>query len=223
MKTCVWVVGVLLVAVSAEATLLGTVNIQNRNNALSDQCKLWGGSLVGVTAKTGVYSWTNAGSTGLGQYVPDWGFCIELPQQEKNGWHDVIPLQEAPLPPLYGSPMGIAKADAIRELWGRFFDANWLTGADKQKAEAFSTAIWEIVYETDATWNVSSGTGFYAINIEQVALANSWLSQLDGTGPKADNLVAISTEEWQDFVVQIPEPATLAMLALGSLLVLRKK
>jgi hypothetical protein len=219
-------VGIVLTS-TASATILGTVNIQNHNNALSDIGTIWGGGLSSVTGRTGVYSWTNThaiGTTNLGWQVPDWGFCIELIQGPYTGWHDVIPLAEAS----NSAPMGTIKANYIRELWGRHFDPTWTApGGNTQMAEAFGTAIWEIIYETDP-WDVTSGTGFYATGIEQYATANAWLNELDGTGPRA-NLAAISTVDGQDYVVQVPEegqvpePATVCLLGLGALSLLRRK
>jgi hypothetical protein len=213
-------VGVALTS-TANATLLGTVNLQNHTNGLSDQGTVWGAGLSGVTGYTGIYSWVNAGGTGLGTQVPNWGFCIELPQSSYAGTHDVVSLDVAPMPAQYGTPMGAFKADRISELWGRHFDPTWTTGANRQMAEAFGTALWEIIYETDTgPWDVTSGTGFRATGIEQYAIANSWLAGLNGTGPRAF-VYAVSSPNGQDYAV--PEPATVCLLGLGALSLLRKR
>ena len=215
---------VLFLLSPANATIVGTVNIQNHNNAISDQGQLWGGGLTGGAYYTGIYSWTNAGGIGAGIDVPNWGFCIELTQGAFNGWQDVIYLQDAPVPPMYGTPMGMTKANYIRELWGRFFDPAWETGANTQMAEAFNMAMYEIIYETDPVWDVTSGTGFYCAGVEQAATSNLWLSELTGNSAYfANNLVATSTLDGQDYLVEIPEPATLALLAAGTLAMLRRK
>ena len=218
-------IGIAL-ASTASATLVSTVNIKNHNNSLSDIGTIWGGGLSNLTGYTGVYSWTNAGGTGLGTDVPNWGFCIELTQAPYNGWQNVISLDEASLPAAYGTPVGTAKANYIRELWGRDFDPAWATGANKQLAEAFSVALWEIIYETDSAWNVTSGPGFRATGIEQAATANLWLSQLNGnTAYFANNLFATSSPCGQDYLIQlsIPEPMTVIMLGLGALSVVRRR
>ena len=122
------------------------------------------------------------------------------------------------------TPIGTTKANYIRELWGRDFNPAWTTGADRQMAEAFGAAIWEIIYETDPTWDVTSGTGFHATGIEQAATANLWLSQLDGDPAYfANNLVATSSPDGQDYVVQIPEPMTVMYSRLGALSIVRRR
>ena len=221
--TAVVLVGIVLTS-TASATLLGTVDVENHNNSLSDIGTIWGGGLSGLTGYTGVYSWTNAGGTGLGTQVPNWGFCIELTQEPYTGWQDVVPLDEA------STPMGTTKANYIRELWGRDFDPAWTTGANKQLAEAFGAALWEIIYETGPTWDVTSGPGFHATGIEQAATANLWLSKLNGdTAYFANNLFATSSPCGQDYLVllpnkpTVPEPMTVIMLGLGALSVVRRR
>jgi hypothetical protein len=232
------VVLVSIVLTSTASATLGTVDIEGHNNNLSDTGHLWGGGLTNLYARTGIYSWTNAGGTGLGTLVPDWGFCIELIQGPYNGWHDVIPLNEAPLPPapLYGTPMGTTKANFIRELWGRDFDPNWVTNpttTNKRLAEAFGAAVWEIIYEPNtgaAAWDVTTnptGKGFRATGIDYATTANTWLDNLNGdTAYFAKNLYAISPispNAGQDYLVQLPEPATICLLGLGALSLLRRK
>jgi hypothetical protein len=223
-------IGIALASTASATIVSDVVNIQNHNNGLSDIGTIWGGGHSNLTGYTGVYSWTNAGGIGLGTEVPDWGFCIELTQGPYNGWQNVIPLDEASLPAAYGTPVGTAKADYIRELWGRDFDPAWATGANKQMSEAFGVALWEIIYETSSAWDVTSGPGFHAAGIEQAATANLWLSQLNGdTAYFANNLVATSSPFGQDYLVQlpnkqtIPEPMTVIMLGLGALSVVRRR
>jgi hypothetical protein len=218
MKKIAMILACIISTSAANATILGTVNIQGHNNSFSDTGYVSGGGLSGLYGYTGVYSWVNSGGTGLGTQVPNWGFCIELPQSSVNGWQDVISLNEAPLPAQYSTPMGTVKANYIRELWGRYFDSAWATGADKQLAEAFGACLWEIIYETDATWNVTSGAGFHATGIEQATTANTWLGSLNGdTAYFATNLVSTSALDGQDYLVQIPEPTTMLLLGLGGL------
>lgn len=211
---------------SANATILGTAYIDNHKNNISDTATFYGDSYPGgVYAYTGVYTWTKeGGSTGLGTQVPNWGFCIEMPQNSADGWVNVVPLEEGPQDDT--PEMGITKANYIRELWGRDFDPSWVTGANIQMAGAFSLAICEIIYETDPRpWDVTSGAGFYATGIgDEAATANAWLSQLNGNSSYyANNLVAIVTTSGQDYVVQIPEPATLSLLAVGAAALLRRR
>jgi hypothetical protein len=227
------VVLVGIVLTSTASATLGTVELLSHGNTYSGYANLWGGGLNGGSYRSGIYSWINTqaiGTIGLGALVPNWGFCIELPQRPYNGWQDVINLNEAPLPALYGTPMGITKANYIRELWGRHFDPNWITSAGNQMAEAFSVAVWEIVYEnlpgTPAGWDVTSGTGFRCGDANTVT-ANNWLHGLTGnTAYFAQGLVATSSSgsnAGQDFLVQVPEPATICLLGLGTLSLIRRK
>ena len=134
--------------------------------------------------------------------------------------------------------MGSAKAAYLSELWGRYYDPAWSAGGSytslqNSNAEAFAAAVWEIIYEnlptSPAGWDVTvDGTagdkGFKATNLDYQT-ANAWLHSLNGTGPTTE-LWSLSYCGSQDYLVKcppIPEPATVAFVALGSILVIGKK
>jgi hypothetical protein len=228
-KTVLAALLIAILAGPAVADYSGTVYISNNNNALSDTGYVYGnGYSGGIHAYTGIYSWTRGGYTDRGQDVPNWGFCIELPQDTHSAWYDVVDLKDAPDPNSgWGGVMGPEKAAYVRELMTHF-DPAWLAGgtANKRMGEALGFAIWEIIYEdyrTDVstydvlTDNTGSGTdvsdgGLYGTGVEQADLANQWLHAL-GTGSEA-GAFAISSESYQDFVV-IPAPGAVALGAIG--------
>lgn len=165
------------------------------------------------TAPAGVLKWTRSAAnpgTYAGKPVAGQGFdafCIEPDQgfaNLPNVSYKVVDLESAPEE---GSPrgaLGAAKADQIRELWGRFRSA---IGSDGDKAAAFQVALWEIVVDTDH--DVSGGAFFVDDSTPAIkAQAQAWLDGLTGTGPKA-NLLALTNASDQDQVFEIPPTTTL--------------
>ncbi|MBN1456456.1 MAG: PEP-CTERM sorting domain-containing protein [Sedimentisphaerales bacterium] len=168
---------------------------------------------------------------------PAWAFCYELDQQIdcRYSKYYVKELDDA---------ISSDKADLIRQLWALHYDDSWeqMTLIDpynpkntpeNQKALAFSFAIYEIIYDYDGDLshlNLSRGSlraKSYRTNPkESVCIAEGWLDDLIDpckyTGPLAQ-LVSLSSCYKQDLIVEIPEPATLAILSLGSLVLLRKR
>ncbi|MBN2138404.1 MAG: PEP-CTERM sorting domain-containing protein [Sedimentisphaerales bacterium] len=234
-------VAVVLFLSSGANACLNTVTIEHDGYGASGQATLWGGGLEGYQGTAGVYMLEKTAGSGEGEQwdngdIP--AFCIELTQYSPGDpkIYDVVQPQNAQSPTTFlGEKIGQAKADSLRELWGRYFDNSWAAGGSytseqNAAAEAFAAAVWEIVYEdmpsTPAGWNVTAdGTcgalGFRAENINS-DLANSMLHSLDGTGPHAD-LRAFVNAYNQDFLVEVPEPATVFILGFGSLALLRSR
>ena len=206
-----------------------TVVIKKVGQFTDGTIKIWGGGRSGLTGYGGFYLVDKIAGTGLGENIPNGQFnvfCIDLAQSTSSSFrtYNVVSPTSAPVPATYGQ-ITAAKLEYLSELLGRFYSTALTSGA---LAEAMSAAVWEIVYEpyqADASnydvtvWN-GTANSFKCINAD-TATANYWLSLLDGTGPKA-NLRALTNECYQDFLT-VPEPATITILGLGILALLKKR
>ena len=220
---------------------VSTVEIVNTGNAASETITVWGGGLENVDVYAGVYTFNKSAGTGEGKLWDNGlvtGFCTELSETVPTitSKYSVMSLESGPVPTSFlGGPMGAEKADYIRELWGRFYDPSWATEGQhtwkqNSQASAFASAIWEIVYEDlpakPAKWDVTvdgtAGALGFASEWVDSDLANGWLHALDGTGPKAD-LRVFSFNGSQDYIAQVPEPATIVLLGLGGALSLFRR
>lgn len=214
-------VSMIALCATAHAEVLGTVNITGYSYGYADTAHIWGPGVTNLHGRTGIYTLSikASDSIGLGAYVPNWGFCTELTEDPTNGPHTVITLETA-------ENYTPAKALAIRELWGRFFNSDWAltdTTYNNRMAEAFNACIWEIVHETNSVWEVKKsqtatrGIVYFDTDLNYADTANTWLNSLQLDGSSQANDLYVLHGGGQDFLVQVPEPATLAILALGSL------
>jgi hypothetical protein len=181
----------------------------------------WKGSVAGAL------QWERVGGTKPGDPIGNFtSFCIELTQNLSIGQtytFDAVLLGAAPLPggPGVGNTgMGSAKANLLRELWGRYFGN--VNNADT--SAAFQVATWEIVYDL----GVSLGAGDFQAkgggnnpSPTYLQTAQNWLNSLDGTGPKA-KLGGMSSLRIQDQVyptIPLPNAVWGGMLLLSGLAV----
>jgi hypothetical protein len=71
------------------------------------------------------------------------------------------------------------------------------------------------VMQWDVTINSSAGGRGFRAEYLDATMANKWLHSLTGSGPKAD-LLAFSHNGQQNYLVAVPEPATVLLLGLGA-------
>jgi hypothetical protein len=166
---------------------------------------------------SGYYKHDIIAATGAGVYVDDplMGFCIDLSQSPAPNYatFDVVSLTEAPDPTFIsvGSTITTAKAALLRELWGR----HYITSMTSQQAAEFQLAVWEIVFETSGTYDISSGS---VRSNHYNGGTNILLDSLDGSGPMA-NLIALSHPCYQDMLAQIPAPGAVTLCSIGMFMV----
>ena len=158
-------------------------------------------------------------------------YCIDLKQTSSfsDRPYGLHPLEIAPNDggSVY-SPMGVFKANAIRELWGE----HGTEVVNGTTAAAFQAAIWEIIYENSNlppvmnAWDLNSGN-LSVSDAAVAAQANAWLASLDGQGELDQTLWALTNfttdTTYQDLVFRlpggdrppVPEPLTVATVAMG--------
>lgn len=143
-------------------------------------------------------------------------FCVDPQDVTGGSWNHYSVVETAAVPNAGPGPMGYVKADYLSELWGRDY-----AGINSNvKGAAFQLAVWEIVYDNEQTgpgnWNVTNGAFSASGNDDALALANTWLSELNGQGPK-QRLFGLSNPDVQDMIVAVPEPSCLLALACGAI------
>jgi hypothetical protein len=135
-------------------------------------------------------------------------------------------------PPMaYTSAVAAAAApSALEWMWGTYYDE---VITDAVKAAAFQLAYWEVMHENSGTYDLASGS-FYMYNLvttsannngatfnSLVGYANTYLNSNTWTD-KAE-LLLLPANGYQPFIVEtVPEPATMVLLGLGTLLLRRK-
>jgi hypothetical protein len=234
--------GILFTAIAlflpcvTHATPVGTVDIAHDGFGANDLMQIWAGGREGVYGYAGVNMLDKTYGTNEGKNWsngPIGAFCIEWAELKTDSMltYDVIMPEEGPVPTtLLGGGMGLTKAKYLQELWGRYYDSSWAEGGSfsyeqNTKAAAFAAAVWEIVHEdlplSSSGWDVkvdgTAGDRGFRCEYFGADLANYMLHSLDGTGPRAE-LRVFSYNGYQDYIVMVPEPATIILLGFGGVL-----
>lgn len=225
---------VCLAGSASAATVTSTFNSVgprvDMNFSVTDPSATSGGT------QAGLFNWTGTAGNPAGLQGHYRAFCIELTQHVGAGTtytYQTAALETAPQPTTSVTPMGTAKASAIRELFGRFyspsfgFDING-PGISNEEAAAIQLAVWEIVYETASSsgsgpgaafglnFGLAGGNAVFSGDAGVLALASGFLAALDGTGPQALDLIALTSDTAQDMLIPTPSATVLAGLGLAA-------
>jgi len=227
--------GVLaLLPAAIRVTHANTVDVVHDGFGAYDVATFWGAGYEDAWVSAGVYMLDKSSSTGVGDIWhngPLSGFCIELHEPApQNTYTYTVGMPDDVYNSFTGETLGSVRANYLRELWARFYDNSWAGGGSytapqNAGAAAFASAVWEIVYEDlpvsplgwDVTLDGTVGKGGFAATDLDAATANKWLHELTGAGPKAD-LLAFVYDGQQNYLVAVPEPATIILLGLGGVL-----
>ena len=92
---------------------------------------------------------------------------------------------------------------------------------DARTSSAFQLAIWEILNEPTAAYNLTSGNfTAYGASDDSILLANNWLNNLPAAGMPNQYMISVyESASRQDLATfaRVPEPSTIAVLAAGLL------
>lgn len=199
-------------------TVIATFNGVNPGSGISYSLN-HGDDWSNTTA--GLFNWTRTGGSYAGAQDNFMSFCTELGEHVSNGnsySYNIVSLETAP----NTDPMGTEKAALIRELFGRYYTPAFGAPLSTNAATAMQLAIWEIVFETRSTLDLSHGRArFGSDNGAALALADSYLKSLDGTGPINNTIVVMSANGVQDQI--IPTPGTLFLAGMGLIAASRRR
>jgi hypothetical protein len=186
-----------------------------------------------------VYPYNSASETPGFHPYSFFSYCIE-PTQSIDVGHDAT--YDFTIGSLAGSD-GLTASEAIlvNELFGRYSPllsadptGDYTGGTFRTAAAALQLAIWKINLDAATTtlgsWDFASGLMRVGTTDVETGTSKSptvvaleMLNSLTGNGPMASGLQGLRNDTYQDLAIQsIPEPATLAILGLGGLLLRRR-
>lgn len=149
------------------------------------------------------------------------GFCVDIAQNVSPQGLEV-PVTEAPV-------LSLPNGDLVANLFEVYggLDGSGANSSRDIEAGALGVAIWEVLSEPRSGFNLATGeirftTGTGAV----LTRASQMLGALDvgSTYQPQTPMAVLTSPQHQDILVPVPEPATLATVALGgALLCLRRR
>lgn len=200
MKMTPYILAAGIVTFACGAAHAGTVTAMLESVSPRQAVKIYfpGGN---ATVYAGKLNWersqSNPGTHSMDVLNPEFSsYCIDVYQSvavNQSYTFDVIDDE-------LGFPMDLARAEKLAKLWGGYADE----ATTNDNAAAFQLAVWNIVYDNDAS--VSAGTFKTTTAGNFVATADSWLSALETYEGPIANLAALTSRTAQDQLVEMPLP-----------------
>jgi hypothetical protein len=189
-----------------------------------------------ITGGTGAIGWQGQAGNAMGLNGSFDTFCIDLIQDIYFGstyTFNTMSVANAPQPGAYPTgggtgPMGATKASELNTLYAE----QWTNLTTDDELEAFQLAIWNIVYDDDASVTTPDGAFYVVSGFTQsiVDIANSYLvAAVDGPQKTfAGTLVALvgqSGAQDQIYASEVPLPRTIlgGGILLGACMLVRRK
>ncbi len=215
MRTSVAIASLVVAGVAGSASAL---TIQARLDSINPDVNMSVSKDAGAnfqTLRSGVNNFTVLGGD-MTELAPTFkAFCIDLHQTIGFGATNTFSKNAVETAPLPGGGMGMAKANLLRELWGRHF-----TAIDTNvEGSAFQIAVWEIVFDTGL--DLADGQVRVTGNASVLAQAQSYMASLTGNSAYFAPVYALSSSNTQDMLV--PTPGAIALMGMGGLLAARRR
>lgn len=166
--------------------------------------------------------------TGFGEWLNGtrYTFCTDLTQTvtTTRRTYDLVSVGDIP----DSSPMGVAKSNAIHDLYVQASGAQLTSGASNDLTAAFQLAIWEIVSDYVpssglSSLNLTSGS-FRATKTDGSALSSGVMTQYNNLlgaighfGDAGPSIIGLRSDCAQDQVTLVPAPGAVALGGLGLL------